>query len=60
MEVGSQQKVCSRTANNCTNLLKNWPALWTFVDNALVPLTNNAAERELRDYVIKRKLSYCT
>lgn len=60
LEVGSQQKGCSRTANTCTNLLKIWPALWTFVDNPLVPPTNNAAERALRDYVIKRKLSYCT
>lgn len=60
LEVGSQQKVCSRTANTCTNLLKIWPALWTFVDNPLVPPTNNAAERALCDYVIKRKLSYCT
>ena len=60
LEVGSQQKGCSRTANTCTNLLKIWPALWTFVDNPLVPPTNNAAERALRDYVIKRKLSYFT
>lgn len=60
LETGTQQKVCSRTANTCTNLLKSWPALWTFVDNPLVPPTNNAAERALRDYVIKRKLSYCT
>jgi len=60
LDVGRQQKVCSRTANTCTNLLKIWPALWTFVNNPLVPPTNNAAERALRDYVIKRKLSYCT
>jgi transposase len=31
-----------------------------FLHNPLVPPTNNAAERVLRDYVIKRKLSYCT
>ena len=35
-------------------------AMWTFLDNPLVSPTNNAAERALRDYVIKRKLSYCT
>jgi len=34
--------------------------LWTFLHNPLVPPINNAAERALRDYVIKRKLSYCT
>ena len=27
LDVGRQQKVCSRTANTCTNLLKIWPAL---------------------------------
>jgi transposase len=50
----------SRTANTCANLLKMWPALWTFLGNPLVAPTNNAAERVLRDYVIKRKLSNCT
>ena len=60
LELGRQQPGCSRTAHTCTNLIKSWPALWTFVDNPLVPPTNNAAERALRDYVIKRKLSYCT
>ena len=60
LEQGSAQTQCSRTANTCSNLLKMWPALWTFLDNPLVAPTNNAAERALRDYVIKRKLSYCT
>jgi transposase len=60
LELGSTQTQCSRTANTCANLIKMWPALWTFLHNPLVPPTNNAAERVLRDYVIKRKLSYCT
>ena len=60
LELGSTQTKCSRTANTCANLIKIWPALWTFLHNPLVPPTNNAAERVLRDYVIKRKLSYCT
>ena len=60
LEQGSAQTQCSRTANTCANLLKMWPALWTFLGNPLVAPTNNAAERALRDYVIKRKLSYCT
>jgi transposase len=60
IEQGSAQTQCSRTANTCANLLKMWPALWTFLGNPLVAPTNNAAERVLRDYVIKRKLSYCT
>lgn len=60
LELGREQTQCKRTANTCANLLKMWPAMWTFLDNPLVPPTNNAAERALRDYVIKRKLSYCT
>lgn len=39
------------------NLLKVWPALWTFADHAGVQPTNNHAERGLRGAVIHRKLS---
>jgi transposase len=39
------------------NLLKVWPALWTFVSVAGVEPTNNPAERALRAPVIHRKLS---
>ncbi|HEX6228429.1 MAG TPA: IS66 family transposase [Solirubrobacterales bacterium] len=39
------------------NLLKVWPALWTFVEQAGVEPTNNRAERGLRHAVIYRKLS---
>jgi transposase len=39
------------------NLLKVWPALWTFVERDGVEPTNNAAERGLRHAVIYRKLS---
>jgi transposase len=60
LQLGGTQTQCSRTANTCANLMKMWPALWTFLHNPLVPPTNNAAERALRDYVVKRKLSYCT
>jgi transposase len=40
------------------NLLKIWPALWTFVIIDGVTPTNNAAERALRGPVIHRKLSH--
>ncbi len=40
------------------NLLKIWPALWTFITNPGVSPTNNAAERALRGPVIHRKLSH--
>jgi transposase len=39
------------------NLLKIWPALWTFTDHDGVQPTNNHAERALRGAVIYRKLS---
>jgi transposase len=40
------------------NLLKLWPALWTFITAPGVTPTNNAAERSLRGPVIHRKLSH--
>jgi transposase len=39
------------------NLLKVWPALWTFTEHRGVEPTNNHAERQLRSAVIYRKLS---
>jgi transposase len=39
------------------NLLKHWPALWTFTHTDGVEPTNNHAERGLRGAVIYRKLS---
>jgi transposase len=42
------------------NLLKVWPALWTFVTTAGVEPTNNPAERALRAPVIHRKVSLGT
>lgn len=42
------------------NLIKIWPALWTFVTTEGVQPTNNAAERSLRGPVIYRKLSHGT
>jgi transposase len=42
------------------NLLKVWPALWTFTTLPGVEPTNNPAERALRAPVIHRKLSHGT
>jgi transposase len=39
------------------NLLKLWPALWSFAKHEGVQPTNNHAERALRGAVIYRKLS---
>jgi transposase len=46
-----------RTRGMARNLLKAWPALWTFADRQRVEPTNNHAERSLRGAVIYRKLS---
>jgi len=52
-----KNKYHRRFANN---LLKIWPALWTFATVEGVEPTNNAAERSLRGPVIHRKLSHGT
>ena len=39
-------------------MLKRWTALTRFVDNPLIPLDNNAAERQLRGPVVGRKNHY--
>ena len=45
------------TRGMARNLLKVWPALWTFADHRAIEPTNNHAERALRSAVIYRKLS---
>jgi transposase len=45
------------TRGMARNLLRVWPALWTFADHRGVEPTNNHAERALRGSVIYRKLS---
>jgi transposase len=46
-----------RSRGLARNLLKVWPALWTFSEKRGVKPTNNHAERGLRGAVIYRKLS---
>ena len=54
---GSRGRRNKRTWGLAKNLLKVWPALWTFVERDGVEPTNNVAERALRGPVIHRKLS---
>lgn len=54
---GSKGKRHKRTWGFSKNLLKLWPALWTFTEIDGVEPTNNRAERALRGPVIHRKLS---
>jgi len=51
---GARYRYCRGLAKN---LLKIWPALWTFAARPGVQPTNNHAERALRGSVIARKLS---
>jgi transposase len=48
------------TRGMARNLLKIWPALWTFAEHPGIEPTNNHAERALRSAVIYRKLSLGT
>ena len=48
-----------RVAAFSKQLLKLWPALWSFLEHPIEP-TNNAAERALRHAVCWRKTSYGT
>jgi transposase len=57
LEWGSTGKRQRHVRALAKNLLKLWPALWTFAEVADVDPTNNAAERGLRAAVIYRKLS---
>ena len=58
LETHAQKSARHRhTRTFAKNLLKVWPALWTFSEIDGVEPTNNAAERGLRAAVIHRKLS---
>lgn len=57
-EEGKRKSVATRFHRGLArNLIKVWPALWTFVEEDGVEPTNNRAERGLRHAVIYRKLS---
>jgi transposase len=49
-----------KLAGMCTDILRHWPALWTFVSVPGMEPTNNAAERSLRQAVLWRKGSFGT
>lgn len=58
LEQGACDPEKSRTGNQCRRLLGEESMLWTFLSHPGIPLTNNAAERALRPYVIWRKISF--
>jgi transposase len=50
----------AKAAGRCTELLRLWPALWSFARYPGVEPTNNAAEQALRPAVLWRKGSFGT
>jgi transposase len=48
----------SGIAGSCRDILAHRAALWTFVDEWGIDPTNNHAERELRGFVLWRKLTF--
>jgi transposase len=50
----------AKTRGTCADILQHEAALWTFVDQAGVEPTNNAAERALRPWVLWRKANFGT
>ena len=45
-------------AGSCADILAHREAMWTFVDEVGIDPTNNHAERELRGFVLWRKLTF--
>jgi hypothetical protein len=50
----------AKSAALARELLNDWDTFWVVLDHPELPLTNNAAERALRHWVIARRLSYGT
>ena len=47
-------------SGSCTNMLKHWDAMWTFIKTPGVEPSNNHAERELRRRFMWRGRSFGT
>jgi hypothetical protein len=50
----------AKTRALARELLNDWDTYWVVLDHPELPLTNNAAERALRHWVIARRISYGT
>ncbi len=60
LERGSKMLIRKQFSNSCTNIYNLRSTLWLFVEKPGIEPTNNLAERQLRPYVIWRKLSFGT
>jgi len=50
----------AKTRALARELLNDWDTFWVVLEHPELPLTNNAAERALRHWVIARRISYGT
>jgi transposase len=50
----------AKTRALARELLNDWDTFWVVLDHPELPLTNNAAERALRHWVIARRISHGT
>ena len=57
---GSLRKKYKNFGGSCGNIWKLRDALWNFLDDPGLEATNNLAERSIRPFVIKRKISFGT
>ncbi len=58
LQQSAERHVDNRIGEALRRLLRDNPKLWTFLSIPGVPMTNNAAERTLRPYIIWRKISF--
>jgi transposase len=47
-----------KTTRTCRNILEVGEGLWLFLKDPVIPATNNLAERQIRPFVIAKKLSF--
>ena len=60
LEQGQTASGGKRTAKQCPHRLKDEALYWMFLGGTRIPLTNNAAERAIRSYVLWRKISFAS
>ena len=54
----AKQTDSPKAQGQANQMIKDYPMMWKFLENpALIPLTNNEAERQIRPIVVKRKIS---
>lgn len=60
LKLGALMVDAKQFSNSCKNITKLYPTLWLCTEYDNIEPTNNLAERQLRQYVIWRKMSFGT